>query len=116
MSVTEYEYEYKGWAVLICLVKISDNCANLNEFEFYIQGVFFPGPPIKRLKYENIGFPYFNLFRGGPVKKHPVHLFVAWNMKKSLAKSSIKWQYSFDRLAVWQNVKAMFGPKLCEYF
>ena len=34
-----------------CVVKISDNCANLNEFEFYIQGVFFTGPPPKKLKY-----------------------------------------------------------------
>jgi len=34
-------------------------------------------------------------------------------MKESLAKSSMKWQFSFDGLAVWQNVsKAMFGPKL----
>jgi len=32
--------------------------------------------------------------------------------KRALQKSSTEWQYSFDGLAVWQNVKAMFGPKL----
>ena len=57
--------------------KKNANCANLNKSKFYIQGVFFTGPPIKKFKYENIGFPYFNFSREGPVKKHPVHLFVA---------------------------------------
>jgi len=32
--------------------------------------------------------------------------------KEPRKKSSTKWQYSFDGLAGWQNVKAMFGPKL----
>ena len=32
--------------------------------------------------------------------------------KRALQKSSTEWQYSFDGLAFWQNVKAMSGPKL----
>ena len=64
-----------------------------SDESYIIQGVFFPGPPPKKLKYEkprlgevrsisdnldtpNLSFPYFNFLGGGPVKKNTLYFMV----------------------------------------